>query len=88
LPYSLKTTPRFEKQLRKLGKSNAIKILKWLKIYIDNSEDPRKHGKQLKHHLKEYWRYRIEDYRVLAKIEDELMIILAVEVGHRKNIYK
>lgn len=33
------------------------------------------------------WRYRIGNYRVIAKIDDEKLIVLTLEVGHRKNIY-
>jgi mRNA interferase RelE/StbE len=33
------------------------------------------------------WRYRIGDYRVIVEIVDNELVVHALEVGHRKNIY-
>ncbi len=46
------------------------------------------HGKSLVQNKSGQWRYRIGDYRVICEIQDEKMIVLALEVGHRKNIYE
>lgn len=51
-------------------------------------DNPRIKGKSLKGNLKEYWRYRAEDYRILSKIIDDELIILVIDIGHRKNIYE
>lgn len=37
--------------------------------------------------MSEKWRYRVGDYRILAKIEEDRVVILIVEVGHRKDIH-
>ncbi|MFX4307251.1 type II toxin-antitoxin system mRNA interferase toxin, RelE/StbE family, partial [Exiguobacterium sp. A1_3_1] len=34
------------------------------------------------------WRYRIGDYRLIADIQDEKVVILILEIGHRRDIYK
>ena len=50
--------------------------------------DPRAHGKALTAQFKECWRYRVGNYRLIAKIEDERILILILSIGHRRDIYK
>jgi mRNA interferase RelE/StbE len=45
------------------------------------------YGKALQGNRDDQWRYRVGDYRILAKIDDDVVIITVVEVGHRKEIY-
>lgn len=61
---------------------------KWLEKNLINTINPRVHGKQLTVNLSKYWRYRIGDYRLLVEIDDDQMIIVAIEIGHRREIYK
>lgn len=76
-----------EKDLRKLGHTAQKQILAYLKEKIRPSDDPRLLGKPLSGNLKGLWRYRVGDYRILAKIEENNFIILVVHVGHRRNVY-
>jgi mRNA interferase RelE/StbE len=85
--YLLDTTPQFDKQIKKL-KSDGKKIVNWLIKNVDNQPNPRIHGKKLANNFKEYWRYRIGKYRVLCKIEDNKLLVIAVKVGKRDEIYK
>jgi mRNA interferase RelE/StbE len=50
--------------------------------------NPKSFGKPLKHSLYGLWRYRISDYRIIADIQDDKLIILIVEIDHRKQIYQ
>jgi addiction module toxin, relE/stbE family len=50
--------------------------------------EPRRHGKGLTSNRSGQWRYRVGDYRIIADIEDEKLIILVVEVEHRSRVYK
>lgn len=75
------------KQLKKLDKPTAFFILSYIEKNLVNSENPRLHGKSLQDPLSDKWRYRVGDYRILAKIEEDRVVILIVEVGHRKDIY-
>jgi mRNA interferase RelE/StbE len=61
------------------------KILKYLTALAD-LEDPRTRGKELTGNLTGLWRYRVGDYRILCKLEDDLLVILVVDIGHRKEI--
>ena len=86
--YSFETTDRFDKQLRKIDKSNARLILKYIKNNIITLEDPRLRGKALVGAKQGLWRYRIGDYRLICKIEDDKLLILALSLGHRREIYR
>ncbi len=57
-------------------------------IFVDNTENPRITGKPLKGNKKGIWRYRVGDYRILCDIQDKKLVILALELGNRKEIYK
>lgn len=54
---------------------------------IEGCENPRIHGKELVENRSDQWRYRIGDYRVTCEIQDEEIIVLVLEVGHRRDIY-
>ena len=78
-------------RIKKLKEENYQKIFGIKKNTFDKmlkllNEAYRK-GKMLKANRKEQWRYRIGDYRVIVNIQDENLVVLALEVGHRKNIY-
>lgn len=76
------------KQLRKLDTHTARIIVAWLDKNINGCQDPRAHGKGLVSNRSGQWRYRIGDYRVLCDIQDSELVVLALEVGHRRNVYK
>ncbi|EGP5708886.1 type II toxin-antitoxin system RelE/ParE family toxin [Enterococcus faecium] len=86
--YHVETTKNFDKQIKKMDKFVAKNILKWLFKHIENSEDPKVFGKELLGNYAGKWRYRIGDYRVICKIDNDKLIVLALEVGHRRKIYK
>jgi mRNA interferase RelE/StbE len=50
--------------------------------------NPRLSGKALQGDLKGLWRYRVGNYRLIAQIKDNELIILVIEIGHRKEVYK
>jgi len=88
MTFHVETTRRLDKQLKKLDKFAANTILKWLDKNIEGSNNPRLMGKPLVGNHSGKWRYRIGSYRVITKVDDEKLIILALEVGHRKDIYR
>lgn len=87
MSWNYKITERAIKQLRKLGPQASRKVIAFLDERIQTSEDPRQFGKALRGDLGEFWRYRIEDYRILCKIDDGELVVLVVKVGHRSDIY-
>ena len=73
--------------LKKLDRQAQKEILRYLKERVETTEDPRRFGKPLVVDKKGLWRYRVKDYRVVCKIEDDTITVLVLAVGHRKNIY-
>ena len=77
---------RAKKDFAKLDKHIQIQIFKKLK-FIESLNDPKDDGKPLAGNLLGLWRYRSGDYRILAQILDDKLIILVVKISHRKNVY-
>ena len=75
------------KQLDKLDGSVRSRILSWINKNLEGTKQPRLKGGALQANLNDKWKYRIGDYRILAKIDDDEIIILVLEVGHRREIY-
>jgi mRNA interferase RelE/StbE len=75
------------KDLRRLGPSVAAEILAYLDARILGSADPRQFGKPLRGPLKGFWRYRVRDYRILCRLEDGILTVVVVSVGHRSRVY-
>ena len=86
--YSIETTPRFEKEFKKLDHYTKRMIQVWIHKHLEDCEDPRITGKALKSNRAGQWRYRIGDYRLICQIIDDRMVILALSIGHRKEVYK
>jgi len=88
LTWTVEFDPVALKDLRKLGSSTAAaRIVSGLER-LARLDNPRDRGKALAGAWVGYWRYRIGDYRVIAKIEDGRMVILVVALGHRREVYK
>lgn len=86
--YSLLFSKKSDKQLSKMDNSVRSILLTWLLKNIDNTKDPRIHGKGLLGDKSGEWRYRIGDYRVLCEIDDKKKIVVVLSIGHRKDVYK
>ena len=76
------------KDLKKLHKHTAALIIGWVRKNLEGCENPRAHGKGLTENLSGKWRYRVGDYRLLADIQDDKVVIMMLRVGHRSEIYK
>ena len=85
--WQLRATKLFDKQLKRVDQAAKVRILAFLKHRVLSADDPRLYGKPLTGELSGYWSYRIGDYRVIADIEDETFTIIAIDVGHRRDIY-
>jgi mRNA interferase RelE/StbE len=88
MKYSVEYTKTAMKQLRKMDKKIVSLLIAFIEEKLVNCENPRLVGKALQGKSIDIWRYRVGDYRILAKIEDLAVIITIVEVGHRREIYK
>ncbi len=86
--WELRFSKRADKQLSKMDATTRKIIITWLLKNIDGCADPRAHGKGLTSNRSRQWRYRIGDYRVLCDIHDDELVVLAIEIGHRREVYK
>lgn len=84
--YKVKLSPKAQKQLRKLDKGVASLIVRYLYKNIDGSADPREKGKGLTANRAGQCRYRVGDYRVICDIIDDELVVLAMTVGHRRDV--
>jgi mRNA interferase RelE/StbE len=83
--YRVEITPRALKQVAKLERVVRIRIERFLKHSLDR-ENPRSQGRSLVG--EPYWRYRVGDHRILASIEDDVLLVLVVAVEHRRQVYR
>ncbi|MGL5851477.1 MAG: type II toxin-antitoxin system RelE family toxin [Phycicoccus sp.] len=85
--WRLETSPQFDRAARKLD----LPTLRCIRAYLDEVcelEDPRQRGKPLGGSFAGYWRYRVGDYRILVEIRDGAVVIVAIGLGHRSEVYR
>ena len=88
MKYEVELSERFKKEFRKLDKYTQKIIRAWINKNLVGTENPRLHGKGLTANRSGQWRYRIGDYRLICNINDNKLIILALSVGHRRDVNK
>ncbi len=88
MKYKVVFTDKANEQLNKLDKHVASLIIGWIEKNLEGTENPRQHGKGLTANRLGEWRYRIGDYRIICDIQDEEIIILVLEIGHRRSVYE
>lgn len=86
MAWTVEFTAQAAKELKKLGQEPAARILRTLGQRIATLEDPRDLGKPLVGEWTGYWRWRMGDYRVIATIEDQRVVIVIVRVAHRREV--
>lgn len=87
MSYKFIPTNDFKTDLKKLDGSAVKFILKYIKK-LENSENPKAYGKELSGNMVGMYRFRVNDYRIVAKFIKDTFIVQGLGVGHRKNIYK
>jgi mRNA interferase RelE/StbE len=75
------------RELDKLDKPIANRILKFLYQRIARLDSPQQVGKKLQGALSAYWKYRVGDYRIICSIEHDRLVVLVLRVGHRSQMY-
>lgn len=89
MAWNVDLSPEVDRQLDRLDPQIAHRILKFLYERVAPLEDPRSIGDALHgSKLGEFWKYRVGDYRLICSIEDKLVLILVVRVGHRREVYE
>lgn len=87
MTYHVEFTEKAKKFLKKLDKYTAKIITSWIRKNLEGCSDPRHTGKGLTSNRSGQWRYRVGDYRILADIQENKVLILVLDIGHRRDIY-
>jgi mRNA interferase RelE/StbE len=92
----LKTNPPWQLEfdldaladLKRLDKPIQSRIIKYLKKQISDLSAPTAIGKALKGNLRNLWRYRVADYRIICSIDHDGSTVLVLRIAHRRKVYK
>ncbi len=87
MTYRVAYSKRAIKELNKLDPYTRQMLYSWIGKNLQDCENPRQQGKALKCDRSGQWRYRIGDYRLICLIRGQELVILALAVGHRREIY-
>jgi mRNA interferase RelE/StbE len=87
LAYELRFTTTAVKQLRKLDRTIARRVVDYLEAVAD-LDDPTVRGKNLAGEYRDIWRYQIGSYRALCDVDKQTLTILTLEVSHRSQSYR
>jgi len=89
LAWTIEFRAKAEKQLEKLHRKDAQRIIGFLEERLAKHDNPRSLGEPLQGSLLGgYWRYRVGDYRIICDIQDGKLIVLVVDIGHRSSVYR
>lgn len=88
MAWTIEYTATARKQLRKLDRQIAKRIVDYLDRRVATAKSPQTHGKALTGPLGDLWRYRVGDYRIMVELRNEVFTVLVVRVGHRGDIYR
>jgi mRNA interferase RelE/StbE len=88
LAWTIEYAETARKQLRKLDKTAARRIVEFMDKRVAPSDDPRELGKALKGPLGDLWRYRVGDFRILCDIQDRKLTVLVLQIGNRREVYR
>lgn len=84
--WQVETTAKFDREYKKLDRAVQRRVMAYLEE-IESLDDPRQRGGGLTANHTGVWRYRVGDYRILTQITDETLTVLALRVGHRRDVY-
>jgi mRNA interferase RelE/StbE len=88
LPWTVEISNTARKQLRRLDPQISNRIIDFLEERVTSLEDPRALGGSLNGDFQGLWKYRVGDYRIICEIQDHQLLILVVEVGPRREVYR
>jgi mRNA interferase RelE/StbE len=89
MAYSVELAEGVDRELDKLDAQHRKRILNFLNERVAKLDDPRSIGQALRgSRLGEFWKYRVGDYRLICRIEDDRLLVLVLRLGHRREIYR
>ena len=87
MAWTVEFLPQAARELRKLDRPVAARLLRFLEERVRRAEDPRSIGEPLRgERLGAYWKYRVGDYRLICSIQDQRIVVTVVRIGHRRDV--
>ena len=86
--WTIELDPSAQKEPDDLDKSIARLVLKFLHERVERLDDPRQIGEPLQGPLRQLWRYRVGDYRLVCTFEHDRLLVLVLRIGHRREVYR
>ena len=86
--FRIEISEKLNKKIKKMDKNVQKMLYSYIVKNLKDTNNPQKNGKALKGNLKGLWRYRVMDYRLIVDIQDDKLVIIAIDFSHRREIYK
>ena len=88
MAWTIRYTETARSQLRKFDKQTAQRIVDYMDERVARLENPRDIGKALSGPLGGLWRYRVGDCRIICDLQDQVLCVLVMRVGNRREVYR
>lgn len=88
MAWTIELSRSAERSLKKLDRQTSRQIADFIDLRLVGTDNPRQIGKPLQGVLRDYWSYRVGDYRLICELQDGRLVILVVELGRRRDIYR
>jgi mRNA interferase RelE/StbE len=88
MAWTIEFSQKADDQLGKIGTAEAKRITDFLRKRLAVRENPRTLGEPLKGMLRPFWRYRVGDYRIICRLENDVLTVFVVDIDHRSRVYK
>lgn len=88
MAWAIEFDPAARRELNRLDATTSRRILKFLLERVAKLDDPRRIGERLQGTLHHLWKYRVGDYRILCSFKHDTLVVLVLEIGHRREVYK
>ena len=88
MAWRIELTDSARKTLKKIDPQVARRISTYLRERIATADKPRDLAKSLQGELRQYWRFRVGDYRLVCDIQDDVLRVLVIRIAHRKHVYR
>ena len=88
MAWTIELSRQAEKSLKATDAAARRRIARYIDERLLKSANPRELGKPLQGLLRELWSYRVGDYRLICDLQDTRLVVLVVEIGHRREIYR
>jgi mRNA interferase RelE/StbE len=89
VPWTIEYDLAVRRSVEKLDPQTRRRLRNFLEVRIANLDNPRQSGQALRgSDLGNFWRYRVGDFRIICDLQDERLVVLVIEIGHRREVYR